>query len=141
MPATMYPSGANQVPFTTESFYSMSDHKPDTGYQVDRTYNSIIYESEAGYEKRRLRSRRPKRSIDLTYTNVTGLQKTAIENFYNARSGEYESFNFDLSHINDSGIITVRFEGSLQISHVLSAGANLLSNFYTVSFKLKETYD
>ena len=141
MPATTYPSGANQIPFTISSFSSMSDRLPDSGYQVDRTYSSIIFESEAGYEKRRLRSRRAKRSINLTYTNVTGLEKTAIENFYNARSGEYESFNFNLSHINDSGTITVRFDGSLQVNHVLSAGANLLSNFYTISFKLKETFD
>jgi hypothetical protein len=141
MPSTTYPSGANQVPFTTSSFSSMTDHKPDTGYSIDRTYSSIIFESEAGYEKRRLRSRRPKRGINLTYTNVTGLERTAIENFYNARSGEYESFNFDLSHINETGIIVVRFDGSLQVQQVLSAGANLLSNFYTISFKLQEAYD
>jgi hypothetical protein len=141
MPATTYPSGANDVPFTISSFSSMADYTPDVGYQVDRAYNSIIFESEAGYEKRRLRSRRPKRSINLSYTNVTGLQKTAIENFYAARGGEYDSFNFDLSHLNDSGTITVRFDGSLQVSHVLSSGSNLLSNFYTISFKLKETYD
>lgn len=140
MPITSYPSGA-VGPFTTAAFSSMTDKTPDNGYQIERAYNSVIFESEAGYEKRRLRSRRPKRNISLTYTNVTGLEKTAIENFYNARGGEYESFNFDLSHLNDSGTIVVRFDGSLQVTQVLSAGANLLANFYTVTFKLKETYD
>jgi hypothetical protein len=135
-----YPSGATGT-FTTTAFSSMADNAPDSGYQVDRTYNSIIFESEAGYEKRRLRSRRSKRSYSLTYTNVTGLQKSAIENFYNARSGEYEAFNFDLSHLNETGIITVRFDGGLNVQHVLSAGSNILLNFYTISFKLKETYD
>ena len=136
-----YPSGANSIPFTTSSFSSMSDKRPDTGYSIERAYNTVIFESEVGYEKRRLRSRRPKRSLSLTYTNVTGLEKLAIENFYTARSGEYESFIFDLSHVNDSGTMLVRFDGSLQVDHVLSAGSNLLLNFYTVSFKLKETYD
>ena len=138
-----YPSGAggSTLPFTTANFSTMADHMPDTGYQVDRTYNTIIFESEAGYEKRRLRSRRSKRSYQLTYTNLNGLEKLAVENFYNARSGEYEAFNFDLSHVNESGTISVRFDGNLQIQHVLSGGSNILLNFYTVSFKLKETFD
>jgi hypothetical protein len=136
-----YPSGANSIPFTTSSFTTMADKKPDTGYSIERTYNTVIFESEVGYEKRRLRSRRPKRSLALIYTNITGLAKLAIENFYAARSGEYESFIFDLSHVNDSGTMLVRFDGGLQIDHVLSSEANLLLNFYTVSFKLKETYD
>lgn len=140
MPATTYPSGATG-PFTISSFTSMADHMPDNGYTIERTYNSIVFESEAGYEKRRLRSRRPKRNISLTYTNITGLEKAAIESFYNARSGEYEAFTFDLAHVNDSGTMTVRFDGALQLTHVLSGGANLLNNFYTISFKLKETYD
>lgn len=135
-----YPTGATGA-FTISSFANMADHKPDRGYQVERTYNSVIFESEAGYEKRRLRSRRAKRSIDLTYTNVTGLVKGAIENFYNKVSGEYEAFTFDLSHINETGTMTVRFDGALQVTQVLSAGSNALSNFYTVSFKLKETFD
>lgn len=135
-----YPIGATGA-FTTVNFSSMADHKPDTGYTVEKSYNTINFESEAGYEKRRLRSRRPKRNYNLTYTNINGLQKSAIENFYNARSGEFEAFNFDLSHINESGTITVRFDGSLQINHVLSSDSNVLQNFYTVSFKLKETYD
>lgn len=139
-----YPSdagGSASLPFTTTSFSSMSDKRPDTGYSIERVYNTVIFESEVGYEKRRLRSRRPKRNLALTYTNVTGLEKLAIENFYNDRSGEYESFVFDLSHVNDSGTMLVRFDGGLQVDHVLSAGSNLLLNFYTVSFKLKETYD
>lgn len=135
-----YPTGAAGA-FTTVSFSTMADHKPDTGYSIERTYNSIVFESEAGYEKRRLRSRRAKRTLNLTYTNVDGLVKSAIENFYNARSGEFEAFSFDLSHVNDSGTITVRFDGPLQVNHVLSNESNILFNFYTVSFKLKETYD
>lgn len=135
-----YPTGATGL-FTISSFASMADHKPDKGYKTQRTYSSVIFESEAGYEKRRLRSRRAKRSIDLTYTNVNGLIKDAIERFYDKVSGEYEAFTFDLSHVNESGTITVRFDGALDVTQVLSAGANVLSNFYTVSFKLKETYD
>ena len=136
-----YPSDATG-PFTTSTFSSMADSRPDKNYSERREYNSVIFESEAGYEKRRLRSRRSKRSFDLKYTNVTGLEKAAIEDFYNNRAGEYASFQFDLSHLNQNGNLTVRFDGPLQINEILAdTSANLLNNFYTVSFKLKETYD
>lgn len=137
----VYPSDA-VGPFTTANFTSMADIKPDRGYSEQRNYSVVTFESEAGYEKRRLRSRRSKRSFDLKYTNVTGLEKAAIEDFYNNRAGEFESFTFSLTHINQSGTLRVRFDGPLQINEVLAdTNANLLSNFYTVSFKLQETYD
>jgi len=124
-----------------DRFSSMADRKPDKGIASTRKSDTIIFESQAGYEKRRLRSRRSKREYDLSYTNITGIEKTAIENFYNARSGEYEAFTFDLSHINEAGTITTRFDGPLTVQQVLSNGPELVSNFYVVSFKLKETYD
>lgn len=126
---------------SADRFNSMADRKPDKGFNSQRVFDSIKFTSQSGYEKRRLRSRRSKRSYDLSYTNVTGIEKNAIENFYNARSGEFEAFTFDLSHINESGTITTRFDGPLSVNHVASAGSNLTENFYTVSFKLQETYD
>ena len=99
------------------------------------------FASQAGYEKRRLRSRRSKRSYDIKYTSITGVEKTAIENFYNARSGEFESFSFDLSHINETGTITTRFQGPLSIEQTYSTGSRLIDNFYMVSFKLQEVFD
>lgn len=128
--------------FTTDSFTSMADRRPDKGYSEERTYNVIVFESEAGYEKRRLRSRRPKRKIDLEYSNIHGLAKEAIENFYHSRAGEFESFTLNLDHLNESGVIRVRFSGALKITEVLAdTSANALNNFYTVSFTLQETFD
>jgi len=124
-----------------DRFTSMTDRKPDKGYTSQVSFDSINFTSQAGYEKRRLRSRRSKRQYSLQYTNVTGVEKTAIENFYNARSGEFESFVFDLSHINDSGTINARFSGALKVTQVLSNGSGLLENFYAVSFDLQETFD
>ena len=124
-----------------DRFNSMADRKPDKGFSSQRTFDTITFQSQAGYEKRRLRSRRSKREYDLRYTNVTGIEKLAIENFYNARSGEFESFTFDLTHLNETGTITTRFNGPLSINHVHSSGSALTENFYTVSFKLQETYD
>jgi hypothetical protein len=135
-----YPTDATSL-FTTDTFTDMSDRKPDRGYATQREYNTIVFETESGYEKRRLRSRRAKRSYDLKYTNVTGVEKYAIENFYNNRSGNFESFYLDLAHINEAGTVRVRFDGAVKIDHVLSTGDNLLQNFYSVSFTLKETYD
>lgn len=136
----LYPSEAYGL-FSTDTFSSMEDKKPDRHYDSQSEYNVIIFESESGYERRRLRSRRPKRSYSLSYTNIDGLMKSAIENFYKARSGNFESFTLDLTHLSDSGYVTVRFEGPLKINHVHSAGANVLQNYYTVSFDLKETFD
>ena len=77
----------------------------------------------------------------MSYTNVSGIEKNAIENFYNARSGEFEAFTFDLTHINEAGTITARFDGPLNVQQVHSAGSALTENFFTVSFNLQETYD
>lgn len=136
----LYPSEATSL-FSTDTFSSMTNRKPDKGVSFETNYNTVVFESENGYEKRRLRSRRPKRTYDLSYTNITGVEKYAIENFYKARSGDYESFTFDLAHINESGNLTVKFSSSLKTEQVLSAGSNLLQNYYTVSFTLKETFD
>ena len=126
---------------TIDRFSSMADRKPDRGISSERKFDTITFTSQAGYEKRRLKSRRPKRNYSIKYTNITGVEKTAIENFYNARSGEFESFTFDLSHINESGTINARFNGTLKINQTLSHGLALTENFYTVDFQLQETYD
>ena len=124
-----------------DRFNSMADRKPDRGHQIDRAFDTVVFESQAGYEKRRLRSRRSKRTFQLTYTNLHGIAKKAIDDFYVARSGNFESFTFDLGHINESGTATVRFENNLQIRNVLSATSNLRDNFFTVNFTLKEVFD
>lgn len=134
-----YPADAIGL-FTTDGFSSMSDTSPDTNFKTNRQYSTILFQSEAGYEKRRLRSRRAVRSYDLSYTNIDGLQKDAIERFYNARSGEYESFNLDLTHLSETGNVTVRFDGDLSIAQIFTTGSNLLESFHTVSFKVKEVF-
>jgi len=124
---------------TTATFSSMIDRKPDRGYSYDRGYDVIIFNSEAGYERRSLRSRRPKRRYSLSYTNVSGLVRQAVENFYVARSGSFESFVLDLSHVGDTGTIYVRFDGNLSITQVKS-GASAEQDVYNISLDLIETY-
>ena len=128
---------------TFDRFTSMTDRKPDRGFSVNREFDVINFESQAGYEKRRLRSRRSKRDFDITYTNISGVEKHAIEQFYIARNGSFETFTFDLTHLNENGTIQTRFDGPLQVSHVFSDSSNtsLQTNYYTVNFKLKEVYD
>ena len=125
----------------SDRFNSMADRKPDGGFGTEKKFDVTTFKSQAGYEKRRLNSRRPLREYNLEYTNISGVERTAIENFYNARSGEFESFSFDLSHLSESGTITARFDGGLNINQVLSSGTSLTDNFYSVNFKLKETFD
>ena len=119
----------------------MIDRKPDTGFSRSETFDVATFTSQAGYEKRRLKSRRSKRIYQLTYTNITGIERTAIEEFYRARNGTYESFNFDLSHLSDSGTINARFGGALDVTQVLSTGTALVDNFFTVSFAINEVFD
>ena len=124
-----------------DRFNSMADRKPDKGFSSEEAFQSSIFVSQAGYEKRRLQSRRSKRNYTLQYSNISGIEKTAIEEFYRARSGDFESFTFDLSHLNDSGTINARFDGALNVNQVLSTGTTLTDNFYTVSFSLQEVFD
>ena len=124
----------------TDRFTTMEDRKPDRGYTTDKQFDTLMFESQAGYETRRLRSRRPRRNYNLTYTNVTGLHKIAVDNFYNARSGDYESFIFDLSHVNETGSVIVRFDGPVQTTHVANTGPAASQNYYTINMKLKEVF-
>lgn len=134
MPVT-YPTNA------TYSTYLMADRKPDRGFSQESTFDTILFESQGGYEARRQRSRRPKRRFTFTYTNINGGYKRAIQDFYNARAGDYEAFFFDLSHVNSSGTIGVRFDGSLQITQVASLSlTDDTLNIYTVSFAVKEVF-
>ena len=125
----------------TDRFNSMADRKPATGFSTEEAFQSAVFLSQAGYEKRRLQSRRSKRNFTLQYSNISGIEKTAIEQFYRERSGDFESFTFDLSHLNDSGTINARFDGALNITQVLSTGTTLNDNFFTVSFDLQEVFD
>ena len=133
----------DSVTETYDRFTSMADRKPDRGFSTSTEFDVVNFVSQAGYEKRRLRSRRSKRNFDLTYTNISGVEKNAIEQFYRARNGSYETFTFDLTHINELGTIQSRFDGNLGITHVFSNASNtsLQQNYYTVKFKLQEVYD
>ena len=119
--------------------YSMSDRKPDRGYNTQTSFEVANFTSQAGYEARRLLSRRSKRTFNISYRNLRGVYKTAIENFYNARGGTWESFEFDLSYAGQSGIIFVRFDGPLTVTEVQTS-FDEINDFYNVSFNLKETF-
>lgn len=121
-------------------FADMRDRKPSNGFVLDREFKVNKFETQSGYEKRRLMSRRPRRGFELTYTNITGVEKQAIEDFYTQRSGEFETFTFDLAHINSSGTVRARFEGPLEVDQVISGGSALTDNFFTVKIKIKEDF-
>ena len=122
-----------------EVTYAMVDKRPDRNFSIDNSFNTAIFTSQIGYEKRRLISRRSKRKLSLSYTNINGGYKTAIENFFRNRGGDTESFEFNLSYVGLSGIILVRFEGSLQLSENLTS-EDPLNSFYTIRFNLQETF-
>lgn len=119
--------------------YSMVNRRPDRGYQISSQFNTGIFTSQIGYTKSRQISRRPIRTFSLTYTNIRGPYKQAIENFYTARAGAYESFDFDLAYAGQAGIIRVRFDGALSVSQVLTTD-NIETDIYTVSFSLTESF-
>lgn len=119
----------------------LSDIKPDSGFKVTPDFLYLSFESQAGYEKRRSVSRKKKRTWELQYTNKSGTVKNAMETFFDARLGGFESFYFDLTHVNEeSGTAITRFE-KLDISHNLSRGTQLDDNFYNINVTLKEVDD
>lgn len=121
---------------------SMVDRKPDKGFDYTTEIQVKTNKYYAGYEKRRLISRKPKRTWMLTYTNITAFEKIAVENFYRARNGEFQAFILDLEHLNEVGTAIVRFDGTLSLTHILSAAAgDLYRNIWTVAFKLLEVDD
>ena len=132
-----YPSNATYS--VGGNTYAMTSRKPDRGFSIGEQFNNAIFTSQVGYERRRAISRRSKRQFQLQYTNINGGYKQAIEDFYRARSGDLESFEFDLSYIGLSGTIQVRFDGELTTAEVQTT-SNVLTNIYTVSFKLIESY-
>jgi hypothetical protein len=132
-----FPTDANHsVGLTT---YAMVNKRPDRNFSIDNQFNTSIFTSQIGYEKRRQISRRSKRKISLNYTNINGGYKTAIENFFRNRGGDAESFEFNLSYVGLSGTILVRFDGGLQINEVLTSD-DPINSFYTVRFNLQETF-
>ncbi len=132
-----YPSGAIYISGSTT--YSMSNRKPDRGYQITQQFNTAVFTSQIGYERRRQISRRPKRQLSVTYSNINGGYKQAIENFFRDRGGDFDSFDFDLSYVGQSGTIQVRFDGQLSVTEVQTTSA-LTTNIYTVSFNLIESF-
>jgi len=131
---------STQQQYTTR-LSDMRYRKPSNGYSTQNQYNVSKWSSQAGYEKRRLLSRRPKRSYQLAYTNISGVERQAIENFYNARSGEYDTFTFDLTHINQSGTVRCRFNGPIEVQQVFSKSSTIVDNFYNIRFSLQEDFD
>lgn len=119
----------------------LSDRKPDRGFTTEAAIQVLTFESQIGYESRRLVSRKQKRTWKLTYTNVSGTEVDALETFWKHRGGEWEAFFFDLTHINETASTAiVRFDGPLTKSLNFSKGTGLNDNFYTMNVTLKEVY-
>lgn len=119
--------------------YSMSNRRPDRNYTYSQGFENSIFLSQIGYERRRQISRRRKRTITLTYSNILGVYKQALENFFTSRAGTFEAFEFDLSYAGQSGTMIVRFDSELSITQTIATD-NPLTDVYTVSFTLRETF-
>jgi hypothetical protein len=119
--------------------YSMSSRRPDRNYSYSASFETANFTSQIGYERRRQISRRRKRTFNFAYTNITGVYKAALENFYNNRGGQFEAFEFDLSYAGQSGTIIARFDGPLTITQIMATD-NELTDIYNVNFTIQETF-
>ena len=119
--------------------YTMSNKRPDRNFSINETFNNATFTSQNGYQRTRAISRRSKRQFQVKYTNISGAYKQALENFYRARGGDYDSFEFDLSYIGLSGSIQVRFNNDFSVSEVLTT-TSIVTSVYNVSFTLTESY-
>ena len=119
---------------------TMIDKKPDRGISSTAGFKSAEFTSQAGYTKSKLISRRRFEQFTLNYTHITGIKKNLIKDFYDARFGDYDSFIFDMAHINESGLITVKFrKNSLKIVRVAQR-PDEDESIYSVSFALDQVY-
>jgi len=116
----------------------LSNRKPDRGFSQGKQYLTSDYQTQTGYEKRRLLSRRPKREYSLSYTNISSTLKEALESFYDSMGGSYSTFSFDLSHVGEAGIIRVKFSNPIRITHVATINS---SNIYTITAGLIEDFN
>lgn len=132
-----FPSQATYVLGPTT--YTMSDRRPDRNFVINEVFNNATFTSQVGYQRTRAISRRSKRQIQLKYTNISGAYKQALENFYRARGGDFDSFDLDLAYVGLSGTIQVRFGNDFSVSEVLTTG-NIVTSVYNVSFSLTESY-
>jgi hypothetical protein len=133
-----FDSGTNKYTRMT----SMASRKVDKGFSYTKEPEVKSTKFIAGYEKRRLITRRLKRKWTCSYTNINGIMKEAIENFYFARSGTFEAFSLDLSHLNEQGLVTVVFDGAPNINNVLGGSTNdMTQNFYTINLNFREVDD
>ena len=119
--------------------FLMSDRRPDRGFSIKKTYKNNIFVSQSGHEKRNSISRRPKRSFSLEYKNISGGYKEVLEQFYDARLGDFEAFNFDSTYIGLVGTILVRFDGDIDISEVVTS-TTIDKSIYNVTINLTETF-
>lgn len=120
--------------------YVMTNRKPDRGLSYQSSFGVAEYQSQIpGYSARRLLSRRPVRTFTLSYTNILKPYLDAIILFYEARGGTFESFDFDLAHINQTGSIRVVFSNAPRVSQVFSKESTT-EDIYTVTFDLRETF-
>lgn len=136
--SALFPADATKV--YNSVIYNLTNRKPDKGFSRNSEYSVNIFTSRSGHERRSLIARRPKRTFSLTYNNLNGSYTAAIEQFYAARNGTFESFELDLTYLGLSGTVFVRFEGGLTITEVLSTLTENTS-FYNISFNLVETYN
>ncbi len=127
----------------TDRCSTLIEKKPDKGFSVSKDFTFSQFESQVGYKKTRLISRKPNRTWNFKYTNVNGLQKDAIETFQDSRFGGFETFELDLSHLLDpnGGIVRVKFAAPIINTLVASKGVNLIDQFYTVSIRMQEQDD
>lgn len=129
--------GGNRVTYVRS--VSMENRKPDRGFPMQSQYAISPFTPQIPtYTRSRLISRRKQRVWTLTYGAITGLQKQAIENFFDLVP--CDDFLLDLTHLNETGTVTVKLEGGIiNFSHILSGNpGNLGENFYSASFSLRE---
>ena len=115
----------------------MQNRNPDVNSEATTKNDVEIFTFEGGYERRRQVSRRRQRTFTLRYNRIPQELFDGIQNFYNDRGGEFESFSFDLSHIERTGSVNVRFSGELNHTFFNKIGD---TNIYDISFTLIEVF-
>ena len=106
--------------------------KPDINTKTSEKYLTNTITLGQGYEKTIINSRKPMREYMLVYKNIHESDMQRIKDFYRARSGTFQTFIFNLEHINESGSIRVKFKNDLKIE-IVGVG-----DYYSVTIEIRE---
>ncbi len=76
--------------------------------KLEHQWQTLVQSYEGGIEVRKQKNLFPRRNFTLNYSNISVEDAQVLWNFYNARKGRFEAFNFFMHYRNDRPVSYLR---------------------------------